>query len=103
MDTSISCLINSISRFIHLVLCQATVSAHLQLSYRKTTELLKQLKIVLDEVAEQRTLQHGNHDILYKKCEELDMAVNEAREFMESWSLRMSKICSVSFSVKLII
>ncbi|KAL2510854.1 U-box domain-containing protein 3 [Abeliophyllum distichum] len=34
-------------------------------------------------------------EILCKNCEELDAAVNEAREFLEKWSPRMSKILCV--------
>lgn len=87
-------LINSLSRFIHLVLCQTAISVHLEPRYRKTVEVLKILKPVLDDVTE---LKEPLPDaILYKECEELDMAVNEAREVMENWSPKMSKICSVS-------
>ncbi|XP_022727640.1 U-box domain-containing protein 3-like isoform X3 [Durio zibethinus] len=38
---------------------------------------------------------YSSDEILYKECEELDMLVNEAREFMESWCPKMSKIHSV--------
>ncbi|XP_010039241.1 U-box domain-containing protein 3 isoform X2 [Eucalyptus grandis] len=93
MDTSVSCLINSISRFIHLVMCQTRKSQHLQQIYGKTTEVLKLLKPLLDDVVEHTT--PILDEILYKEFEELDMAVNMSREFLENWSPRMSKICSV--------
>ncbi|OWM81497.1 hypothetical protein CDL15_Pgr007535 [Punica granatum] len=93
MGTAVCGLINSISRFIHLVLCQTAFSVHLQPRYRKTMEILKLLKPVLDEVSEQKA--PLNDRILCKECEELDVAVNEARELMENWSPKMSKISSV--------
>ncbi|KAF8038243.1 hypothetical protein BT93_B0943 [Corymbia citriodora subsp. variegata] len=93
MDTSVSCLINSVSRFIHLVMCQTKKSQHLQQIYGKTTDVLKLLKPLLDDVVECKT--RVLDEILYKEFEELDMAVNMSREFLENWSPRMSKICSV--------
>lgn len=95
MDTAVSGLINSLSRFIHLVLCQTATSIHLQPLYRKTVEVLKLLKPMLDEVSELKAPLPDA--ILYKECEELDLAINEAREVMENWSPKMSKICTVSY------
>lgn len=95
MDTAVSGLINSLSRFIHLVLCQTLTSVHLQPRYRKTVEVLKLLKPVLDEVSELKA--PPPDALLYKECEEVDVVINEAREVMENWSPKMSKICSVSY------
>lgn len=93
MDASVKCLVNSISRFIHLVSCQTIKPVPIQKHYRILAGLLKLLKPVLDEVVDYKT--HSD-EILYKECEELDMAINEAREFMENWSPKMSKIITVS-------
>ncbi|KDP26522.1 hypothetical protein JCGZ_17680 [Jatropha curcas] len=92
MDTPIRCLINSISRFILLVSCQNRKAMPIQKDYRNMVMVLKHLKPVLDEVVDYKL---SSDDILYKECEELDLAVNEAREFMENWYPKMSKICSV--------
>ncbi|KAK4745860.1 hypothetical protein SAY87_012172 [Trapa incisa] len=98
---AVSGLINSLSRFIHLVLCQNAISVHLQPCYRNTVEVLKILKPVLDEVSELKELLLD--EVLYKECEELDMTINEAREVIENWSPKMSKICSVLQSEPLLI
>ncbi|PON81745.1 Beta-catenin [Trema orientale] len=92
MDISVKCLINSISRFIHLVSCQNVISSPIQKDYRTVAGVLKLLKPFLDEVLDSGL---DSDEILCKECEELDMAVNMAREFMEDWSPKMSKICSV--------
>ncbi|KAJ0051879.1 hypothetical protein Pint_01720 [Pistacia integerrima] len=92
MDTSVRCLINSISRFIHLISCQSMKVTSIQNDYKNIAGVLKLLKPLLDEVVDYRI---PSDEILNKECEELDMAVNEAREFMEKWSPKMSKICSV--------
>lgn len=92
MDTSVKCLINSMSRFIHLVSCQNVKPMPIQKDYRTVAGVLKALKLVLDEVLDSGI---DSDEILCKECEELDMAVNMAREFMEDWSPKMSKICSV--------
>ncbi|XP_010262331.1 PREDICTED: U-box domain-containing protein 3-like isoform X2 [Nelumbo nucifera] len=93
MDTrSIRCLVNSFSRFIHLAACQTVKSVPIQKDYRYMVGLLKLLKPVLDEVVDHKVPMNEH---LLKECEEMDVAVNEAREFMEKWSSKMSKICSV--------
>ncbi|KAA3458712.1 U-box domain-containing protein 3-like isoform X1 [Gossypium australe] len=90
MDTtSVRCLVNSISRFIHLVSCQTIKVAPVEKDYRNMVIVLKLLKPLLDDVTE---CEIPSDDILYKECEELDMLVNEAREFMENWCPKMSKI-----------
>ncbi|XP_022727639.1 U-box domain-containing protein 3-like isoform X2 [Durio zibethinus] len=93
MDTtSVRCLINSISRFIHLVSCQTIKAFPIEKDYRNMIVVLKLLKPLLDDVND---CEIPSDEILYKECEELDMLVNEAREFMESWCPKMSKIHSV--------
>ncbi|XWS36441.1 hypothetical protein CRYUN_Cryun20dG0086200 [Craigia yunnanensis] len=87
--TSVRCLINSISRFIHLVSCQTIKVAPIEKDYRNMVVVLKLLKPLLGDVVD---CEIPSDDILYKECEELDMLVNEAREFMENWCLKMSKI-----------
>lgn len=56
-------------------------------------DVLKRLKPVLDDVVDYKIPLDEN---LYTECEELDMRVNEAREFIEKWGPKMSKIRSVS-------
>ncbi|KAA8550745.1 hypothetical protein F0562_002429 [Nyssa sinensis] len=93
MDTeSVRCLINSISRFIHLVSCQTLKTMPTEKSYKNIASLLKHLRPVLDDVVDCKI---PSDEVLCKECEELDIAVKEAREFMESWSPKMSKIYSV--------
>lgn len=65
----------------------------IQKEYRTIVDVLKLLKPLLDEVVDYKI---PSDEILYKECEELDMAVNGAREFMENWSPKLSKILSVS-------
>lgn len=55
--------------------------------------VLKRLKPVLDDVMDYKIPLDEN---LCKKCEELDIRVNEARDFIEKWGPKMSKIHSVS-------
>ncbi|KAE8686084.1 U-box domain-containing protein 3 [Hibiscus syriacus] len=90
MDTtSVRCLINSIARFIHLVSCQAIKVVPIEKEYRNMAVVLKLLKPLLDDVVD---CEIPSDEQLCKECEELDMLVNEAREFMENWSPKMSKI-----------
>ncbi|CAL9097600.1 unnamed protein product [Musa acuminata var. zebrina] len=84
-------LINSISRFIHLVACQTTKSASLK-DFRKIVGILKLLRPVVDQVFDPE-LPFDEH--LMKELEELDVAVNEARELVEKGPQRMSKIYTV--------
>ncbi|KAL0304814.1 UNVERIFIED_CONTAM: U-box domain-containing protein 3 [Sesamum angustifolium] len=60
--------------------------------YRNLVSLLKHLKPILDDVADHEAPQD---EALSKECEELDIAVNEAREFLEKWSPRKSKLLFV--------
>ncbi|KAL3647731.1 hypothetical protein CASFOL_008699 [Castilleja foliolosa] len=88
--TPLRCLINSISRFIHLVTCRVSNTMPAEKDYVNIVSILKQLKLILDDVVNHE----ASHDdeALSKECEELDVAVNEAREFLEKWSPRTSKI-----------
>ncbi|KAF3965250.1 hypothetical protein CMV_010542 [Castanea mollissima] len=100
MDTSsVKCLINSISRFILLVSCQTMKAMPIQKDYRDLVGALKLLKAVLDEVVDYKI---PSDEILCKECEELDTAINETREFVENWSPKMSKLCSVQWSEPLL-
>ncbi|KAI3449783.1 hypothetical protein Pfo_006448 [Paulownia fortunei] len=93
------CLINSISRFIHLVTCRISNKMPAEKDYRNLASLLKHLKPVLDDVTDHKAPQD---EALFKECEELDLAVNEAREFLEKWSPKMSKILCVLRSKPLV-
>lgn len=94
MDTtSVSCLINSISRFVHLLSCLPLKTMPTQKEYRNIASSLKLLKRILDNVVDSKV---SSDEILCKECEELDVAVNEARDYIENWSPKMSMICSVS-------
>ncbi|URE01224.1 Kinesin-associated protein (KAP) [Musa troglodytarum] len=84
-------LINSISRFIHLVACQTIKSAAIK-DFRKIVGILKLLKPVLDEALDSELPLDGH---LVKESEELDAAVNDARELTEKAPHRMSKIYTV--------
>ncbi|XP_043693527.1 U-box domain-containing protein 3-like [Telopea speciosissima] len=93
MDTrSAPCLVNSISRFIHLVAFQTVKFVPVQKHYQYMVSILNVLKPVLNEVVDSKM---PSNEFLLKECEELDLAVNEAREFMEKWNPKMSKIYSV--------
>ncbi|OVA02389.1 Armadillo [Macleaya cordata] len=92
---SLRCLINSISRFIHLVACHTVESAIIEKDYVNMVGILKLLKPVLDEVIDSAV--HLDEKLV-KELEELDIVVNEAREFMEKWCPKMSKIYSVLHS-----
>ncbi|XP_038897884.1 U-box domain-containing protein 3 isoform X2 [Benincasa hispida] len=88
---SVQCLTNSISRFIHLVSCHTTKPLPLPKKCRNLVVVLKLLKLVLDDVI---SLKLSSDELLYSECESLDAAVNEAREFIENWCPKTSKICS---------
>ncbi|CAL0316845.1 unnamed protein product [Lupinus luteus] len=98
--SSVKCLINSVSRFIHLVSCQTVKPAPLQEIFNNMVGVLKRLKPVLDDLMDYKIPLSGN---LSKECQELDMRVNEARGFIEKWDPKMSKIHSVLQSGTLLI
>ncbi|KAJ1417466.1 Zinc finger, RING/FYVE/PHD-type [Sesbania bispinosa] len=62
--------------------------------------VLKRLKPVLDDVMDYKIPLDEN---LCKECEELDIRINEARDFIEKWGPKMSKIHSVLQSGTLLI
>ncbi|KAJ7977232.1 RING-type E3 ubiquitin transferase [Quillaja saponaria] len=97
--TSSKCLINSISRFLHLVSCQTTKCIPIQKDYCSIVGILKHLKPVLDEVVDCKI---PSDEYLHKECEELDMIVNEARDFVENWCPKMSKIHGILQSGQLL-
>ncbi|GMJ00770.1 Plant U-box 3 [Hibiscus trionum] len=88
-STSVRCLVNSISRFIHLVSSQTIKVVPAEEDYRNMVVVLKLLKPLLDDVIDGEI---PSDEILYKELEELDVLVNKAREFMENWCPKMSKI-----------
>ncbi|KAK4441582.1 U-box domain-containing protein 3 [Sesamum alatum] len=90
--TSLRCLINNISRFIHLVTWRVSETVPAEKDHRSIASLLKHLKLVLDDVADHKA---PLGEALSKECIKLDVAVNEAREFLERWSRRKSKILCV--------
>ncbi|RDX84122.1 U-box domain-containing protein 3, partial [Mucuna pruriens] len=98
--TSVECLVNSISRFIHLVSCQTVKPMPLEKNCNNMVSVLKRLKPVLDDIVDYKIPLDEN---LYVECEELDMRVDEAREFIEIWDPKMSKIHSLLQSGKLLI
>ncbi|XP_021770150.1 U-box domain-containing protein 3-like isoform X2 [Chenopodium quinoa] len=98
--TYMRCLNNSISRFIHLMSCQTSKAMPTQNDFESLAIMLKHLKPVLDEINDDdKIASEGN---LWKECEDLDAYINSAREFMERWSLKMSKLLTVSQSEQLL-
>lgn len=89
---AVRCLINSASRFIHLVTCSPVKAMPTLNDYVHLSCLLKHLKPLLDNVVDGKV---PSDEFLCKECEQLDVAVNEAREFFEKWSPKMSKILCV--------
>ncbi|KAK7284123.1 hypothetical protein RJT34_18862 [Clitoria ternatea] len=98
--TSLKCLINSISRLIHFISCQTVKPLPLQKNCNNIVGVLKHLKPFLDDVVNCKI---PLDEYLYRECEELDMQVNEAREFIVKWGPKMSKIHSVLKSGELLI
>lgn len=88
---SIGALINSISRLLHLVSCQTSKTAAIN-EFKCIVGMLKPLKCIIDEA-------FGSpfpwDERLVTAIEELDMAVNEARDFLEKGPHRFGKIYSV--------
>ncbi|XP_051142134.1 U-box domain-containing protein 3 [Andrographis paniculata] len=99
-STTIRCLVNSISRFVLLVTSRVSNAMPVGKDYIDVGSLLKHLKPALDDVLD---LNVPLDEPLLKECEELDTAVNDAREFLENWSPRMSKILSVLQSKPLVV
>ncbi|KAL8138931.1 hypothetical protein V2J09_004932 [Rumex salicifolius] len=89
---SARCLINSISRFILLGSCQTSKFMPIQKDFESMAVLMKHLKPYLDEVVD--GINSLDVDLL-NESEKLDIYINEAREYMEKWSPKASKILSV--------
>lgn len=94
----VRCLLNSISRYLHLVACQTIRFNLIQTCIGNMVLLLKLLKPLLDEVVDCKI---PSHDCFNKGCEDLDSVVNQAREFLEYWSPKLSKLFGVSLMHKL--
>ncbi|KAI7730466.1 hypothetical protein M8C21_000936 [Ambrosia artemisiifolia] len=92
MEKVLKCLSNSFSRFIHLVTFGVPTSLPSQQDYKYVANSLKLFKRVLDNIDESCI---NSDEVLCKEFEELDVAVNEAREFIENWNVHMSKIYGV--------
>ncbi|KAK3028150.1 hypothetical protein RJ639_039011 [Escallonia herrerae] len=97
---AVRCLINSISRFIHLVSCGALTTVPTRNDYRNIASLLKLLKPILDDIADCKV---PSDEDLHKECDELDVPVNEAREIIENWCSKMSKIFCILRSKPLVL
>ncbi|KAF8101904.1 hypothetical protein N665_0201s0208 [Sinapis alba] len=89
----VRCLLNSISRYLHLVACQTIKYNPIQTCIGNVVHLLKLLKPLLDEVVDCKT--PPDDDCLNSACEDLDSVVNQAREFLEDWSPKLSKLFGV--------
>ncbi|KAL8055206.1 hypothetical protein ABFX02_04G042500 [Erythranthe guttata] len=98
--TPLRCLNNSISRLIHLVTCRISTAMPAEKDYINLVSLLKLVKPVLDDIANRKA---PLDEALSKECDELDTAVNEAREFLEKWSPKTSKILCVLQSKPLVL
>ncbi|KAH0912094.1 hypothetical protein HID58_035415 [Brassica napus] len=89
----VRCLLNSISRYLHLVACQTIRYSPIQTRIGNVVHLLKLLKPFLVEVVDCKT--PPDDDCLNSGCEDLDSVVNQAREFLEDWSPKLSKLFGV--------
>lgn len=89
----VRCLLNSISRNLHLVACQTIRYKPIQTCVGNVVHLLKLVKPFLDDVVDCKV---PPDDCLNSACEDLDSVVNQAREFLEDWSPKMSKLFGVS-------
>ncbi|KAK9067543.1 hypothetical protein SSX86_011654 [Deinandra increscens subsp. villosa] len=99
LEKVLKCVTNSFSRFIHLVTFGVPKNLPSQQDYKYVANSLKLFKRVLDNI-DGSCIQ--SNELLCKEFEELDVAVNEAREFIENWSFHMSKIYGVVQSKHLI-
>ncbi|KAL9242982.1 hypothetical protein vseg_016927 [Gypsophila vaccaria] len=100
METSpVRCLTNSISRFVLLLSCQTWKSMPNQKDVCSTGTLLKHLFSLLDNIDDENIPSDSK---FWKACEDLDISVNAARDYIEQWSPKMSKILSVLRSEQLL-
>lgn len=90
----IDCLINSISRFIHLITCHDANNTPVLKLFRNSISVLKLLKSILDELL---VSQLSLDDQLVNVIEQVDVFVNESREMLESLPLKTSTLYNVSF------
>ena len=93
----VRCLLNSISRYLHLVACHTIRYNPVQTRIGNVVHLLKLLKPFLDEVVDCKT--PPDDDCLNSACEDLDSVVNQAREFLEDCSPKLSKLFGVSLMI----
>ncbi|KAJ0245752.1 U-box domain-containing protein 3 [Hirschfeldia incana] len=91
----VRCLLNSISRYLHLVACHTIRYKPIQTCIGNVVHLLKLLKPFLDDVVDCKV---PPDDCLNSACEDLDSVVNQAREFLEDWSPKLSKLFCVFHS-----
>ncbi|KAG0486684.1 hypothetical protein HPP92_008779 [Vanilla planifolia] len=92
MDQRMACgLINSITRLNHLVACQTTKNIVVK-NFRVIIDILKLLKPIIDEAFD---TEMSSDEQLILSYEELDVAVNLARELLERNTMRIGKISSV--------
>ncbi|KAM7253955.1 hypothetical protein ACFE04_031637 [Oxalis oulophora] len=98
--TCLQCLINTISRFLHLVSCQTIKTMPSLNDYKNIVSVLKLLKPLLDELVDFKI---PSDDNLFGQCEQLDAAINEAREFLENWTPKKSSIWTVLQSEPLLL
>ncbi|KAL0848037.1 hypothetical protein Bca101_021284 [Brassica carinata] len=89
----VRCLLNTISRYLHLVACQTIRYNPIQTCIGNVVHLLRLLKPILDELVDCKT--PPDDDCLNSACEDLDSVVNQAREFLEDWSPKLSKLFGV--------
>ncbi|KAG2328982.1 hypothetical protein Bca4012_021400 [Brassica carinata] len=89
----VRCLLNTISRYLHLVACQTIRYNPIQTCIGNVVHLLRLLKQILDELVDCKT--PPDDDCLNSACEDLDSVVNQAREFLEDWSPKLSKLFGV--------
>lgn len=100
VEKVLRCVSNSFSRFIHLVTFGVPKNLPCQKEYKDISGSLKLFKRILDNIDDE---QIHSDEILHKEFEELDLAVNEARELIENWGFHSSKICGVVKSRELIV
>lgn len=73
--------------------CQTSKAMPTLNDFEIMATMLKYLKPVLDEIDDEKL---ALEETLWKECENLDIYINAAREFVERWSPKMSKLLSVS-------
>jgi len=82
-------VLNSLSRFGSLSSSNTVKVELVQRYYLKIEEILEPLRLVFEEVI---VSQLSSDEKLNKVLKDLDAAINEARELIESWHQMTSKI-----------